>query len=61
MADELDRDVVLDTPWCCLTCYAKFRFGKLRLGKTGLGCPVSRSENTGAADGRIYEERESSI
>ncbi len=51
-----ERDVMQDA-WCCLTCASKFRFGKLRMGKAGLACPVCRSENTAAADGRIYDEQ----
>ena len=34
-----------DEPWCCLTCFSKFRFGELRtLPKSGLvHCPVCSS------------------
>lgn len=49
-----DRDVMQDE-WCCMTCYARFKFGKLRMKPTGLGCPTCGSVETAAADGRIYQ------
>lgn len=49
-----DRDVMQDE-WCCITCYARFKFGRLRMKPKGLGCPTCGSIETAAADGRIYQ------
>ena len=56
MSDSATERDVMQDDWCCLSCGAKFRFGKLRFGQTGLTCPTCRSENTAAADGRIYDD-----
>lgn len=48
-----ERDVMQDE-WCCMTCYARFKFGKLRVKPIGMGCPICGSVETAAADGRIY-------
>lgn len=53
--ETADRDVMQDR-WCCLTCCSVFRFGQLRFAADGLACPVCRSTNTAAADGRVYED-----
>lgn len=52
--DDVDRNVMKDA-WCCLTCSAKFTFGKLRMKPNGLGCPTCGSVDTAAADGRTYK------
>lgn len=32
-------DDVMQQPWCCLTCSARFRFGKIRMAGGELHCP----------------------
>jgi hypothetical protein len=54
--------IAMDQPWCCLTCFARFRFGELvgtgrgRMG--GLGCPTCKGDNISPADGAtVYLDR----
>ena len=51
---KIERDVMEDE-WCCLICYARFRFGRLKLRDGALRCPVCGAAETAAADGRTYE------
>jgi hypothetical protein len=50
MADT--NDDCMQQPWACASCFAKFTFGKLRLGRTGIECPKCRSEDVHCADGQ---------
>jgi predicted Zn-ribbon and HTH transcriptional regulator len=54
MTEEPD---VMDQPWACLSCSAKFRFGQIRMlpGGGSLSCPECRSANIHPADGTVHE------
>lgn len=43
---------ILERQWCCLICWAKFRFKELRMGDM-LECPVCHSGWVVLADGSV--------
>ncbi len=38
-----DETGVMDQPWCCATCSARFRWGKIIMAQGALLCPECRS------------------
>jgi len=43
-------DDVMDKPWCCLVCFAKFKFGEIYANGARLECPKCRHVNIHPAD-----------
>lgn len=44
-------DEVMQQQWCCLTCSARFRFGRIRMVQGQLQCPTCTSTNLHPATG----------